>query len=140
VRERVEGKTAYAIARDLNKDAVPTAQGARACGRVGGVHGWSLPLGRSSVLQCDSRMVVIHKVGMPARGATAWVMPRPVQAVATPVAARAANAAGATSLENALTASRRDDLKHGTNAAYVAGCVCRECRANQRMRMARHRT
>ena len=30
VRERREGKTAYAIARDLNKDAVPTAQGARA--------------------------------------------------------------------------------------------------------------
>ena len=30
VRERTEGKTAYAIARDLNKDAVPTAQGAPA--------------------------------------------------------------------------------------------------------------
>ena len=30
VRERTEGKTAYAIARDLNKDTVPTAQGARA--------------------------------------------------------------------------------------------------------------
>jgi Recombinase len=30
VRERAEGKTAYAIARDLNMDAVPTAQGARA--------------------------------------------------------------------------------------------------------------
>jgi hypothetical protein len=29
VRERTEGKTAYAIARDLNTDAVPTAQGAR---------------------------------------------------------------------------------------------------------------
>ena len=29
VRERTEGKTAYAIARDLTKDAVPTAQGAR---------------------------------------------------------------------------------------------------------------
>jgi hypothetical protein len=28
-----------------------------------------------------------------------------------------------------LTASRRSDLKHGTNAAYVAGCVCKECRA-----------
>jgi Recombinase len=26
----MEGKTAYAIARDLNRDAVPTAQGARA--------------------------------------------------------------------------------------------------------------
>jgi DNA invertase Pin-like site-specific DNA recombinase len=30
VRERTDGKTAYAIARDLNKDAVPTAQCARA--------------------------------------------------------------------------------------------------------------
>ena len=30
LRERTEGKTAYAIARDLNKDAVPTAHGARA--------------------------------------------------------------------------------------------------------------
>jgi hypothetical protein len=30
LRERTEGKTAYAIARDLNKDTVPTAQGARA--------------------------------------------------------------------------------------------------------------
>ena len=29
VRERVEGKTAYAIARDLDRDVVPTAQGAR---------------------------------------------------------------------------------------------------------------
>jgi hypothetical protein len=29
VRERTEGKTAYAIARDLNSDAAPTAQGAR---------------------------------------------------------------------------------------------------------------
>jgi Recombinase len=29
-RERTEGKTAYAIARDLNKDAVPTEQGAHA--------------------------------------------------------------------------------------------------------------
>jgi hypothetical protein len=29
LRERTDGKTAYAIARDLNKDAVPTAQGAR---------------------------------------------------------------------------------------------------------------
>jgi hypothetical protein len=31
-------------------------------------------------------------------------------------------------LEAALTASRRSDLQHGANAAYVAGCVCRECR------------
>ena len=29
VRERTEGKTAYGIARDLNKDAVPTARNAR---------------------------------------------------------------------------------------------------------------
>ena len=31
VRERMEGKTAYAITRDLNKDAVPTAPG---CARL----------------------------------------------------------------------------------------------------------
>jgi DNA invertase Pin-like site-specific DNA recombinase len=30
VRERTDRKTAYAIARDPNKDAVPTARGARA--------------------------------------------------------------------------------------------------------------
>jgi hypothetical protein len=29
LRERMEGRTAYAIARDLNEDPVPTAQGAR---------------------------------------------------------------------------------------------------------------
>jgi hypothetical protein len=45
----------------------------------------------------------------------------------------------ATELEAALTAMRRDDLKHGTNAAYVAGCVCRECREHQRKRMAGNR-
>src|SRR4029453_18658946 len=39
-------------------------------------------------------------------------------------------------LEAALTATRRDDLKHGTNAAYVRGCVCSECREHQRLRMA----
>jgi hypothetical protein len=42
-------------------------------------------------------------------------------------------------LEAALTATRRDDLPHGTNAAYVAGYVCRECRTHQRIRMARNR-
>jgi hypothetical protein len=42
-----------------------------------------------------------------------------------------------TTLEAALTASRRSDLKHGTNAAYVAGCVCKECRAYQSIRMGR---
>jgi hypothetical protein len=42
-----------------------------------------------------------------------------------------------TALETALMASRRDVLKHGSNAAYVAGCVCRECREHQRIRMAR---
>jgi hypothetical protein len=40
-------------------------------------------------------------------------------------------------LDAALTATRRDDLKHGTNAAYVRGCVCRECREYQRIRVAR---
>jgi hypothetical protein len=44
-----------------------------------------------------------------------------------------------TALEAALTASRRDDLKHGTNGAYVKGYVCKECREHQRRRMARPR-
>jgi hypothetical protein len=35
-------------------------------------------------------------------------------------------------LEAALTASRRSDLKHGTNAAYAHGCVCKDCREHQR--------
>ena len=35
-------------------------------------------------------------------------------------------------LDTALTATRRDDLQHGTNAAYVHGCVCSECREHQR--------
>jgi hypothetical protein len=42
-------------------------------------------------------------------------------------------------LEAALTATRRDDLEHGTNASYVQGCVCSECREHQRQRMARSR-
>jgi hypothetical protein len=42
-------------------------------------------------------------------------------------------------LETALTATRRDNLQHGTNAAYVTGCACRECRAHQRIRLARNR-
>jgi hypothetical protein len=42
-------------------------------------------------------------------------------------------------LDAALTASRRDDLEHGTNAAYVQGCVCSECREHQRVRMAKNR-
>jgi hypothetical protein len=42
-------------------------------------------------------------------------------------------------LDTALTATRRDDLEHGTNAAYVHGCVCSECREYQRVRMARMR-
>ncbi len=41
-------------------------------------------------------------------------------------------------LEAALTASRRDDLQHGTNAAYVHGCVCSACREHQRFRMAKN--
>jgi hypothetical protein len=42
-------------------------------------------------------------------------------------------------LDTALTATRRDDLKHGSTPAYVHGCVCSECRAHQRVRMARNR-
>jgi hypothetical protein len=42
-------------------------------------------------------------------------------------------------LEATLTATRLDDLQHGTNAAYAHGCVCSECRAHQRIRMARNR-
>jgi hypothetical protein len=40
-------------------------------------------------------------------------------------------------LDTALTAARRNDLKHGTNAAYKHGCVCRECREHQSIRMGR---
>jgi hypothetical protein len=40
-------------------------------------------------------------------------------------------------LEAALTATRREDLKYGTNAAYVQGCVCMQCREHQRLRMAK---
>jgi hypothetical protein len=42
----------------------------------------------------------------------------------------------AAALEAALMATRRDDLQHGTDAAYVRGCVCSECREHQRVRMA----
>jgi hypothetical protein len=42
-------------------------------------------------------------------------------------------------LDAALAATRRDDLEHGTHAAYVAGCVCMECREHQRIRMANRR-
>jgi hypothetical protein len=45
-----------------------------------------------------------------------------------------------TQLEAALTTTRRDDLAHGSNAAYVAGCVCSECREHQRVRMAKSRS
>jgi hypothetical protein len=42
-------------------------------------------------------------------------------------------------LEADLTATRRDNLQHGTNAAYVRGCVCSDCREHQRIRTARSR-
>jgi hypothetical protein len=42
-------------------------------------------------------------------------------------------------LEAALTATRRDNLQHGTTPAYLRGCVCSECREYQRVRMARNR-
>ncbi len=44
-----------------------------------------------------------------------------------------------TVLEAALTAARRDDLEHGTNAAYANGCVCSDCREHQQRRMGRNR-
>jgi hypothetical protein len=40
-------------------------------------------------------------------------------------------------LDGALMATRSDDVEHGTNAAYKQGCVCKECREHQRMRMGR---
>jgi hypothetical protein len=42
-------------------------------------------------------------------------------------------------LEATLTATRRDDLLHGTNAAYAHGCVCSDCREYQRRRMTKSR-
>ena len=43
-------------------------------------------------------------------------------------------------LEDALTGARRDDLNHGTNAAYANGCACRDCRNHQQRRMGRNRS
>jgi hypothetical protein len=42
-------------------------------------------------------------------------------------------------LDAVLTATRRGDLRHGTTAVYVRGCVCKECREHQRVRMLRGR-
>jgi hypothetical protein len=39
----------------------------------------------------------------------------------------------------ALTATRRDDLQHGSTPAYVRGCRCSDCREHQRIRMAKNR-
>jgi hypothetical protein len=36
-----------------------------------------------------------------------------------------------------LLATRREELEHGTNAAYVQGCVRPDCRAHQLRRMAK---
>ena len=38
----------------------------------------------------------------------------------------------------ALETAAGEDLQQGTNAAYVRGCVCGECREWQRQRMARN--
>jgi hypothetical protein len=40
-------------------------------------------------------------------------------------------------LDVALTASHRGDLEHGTNAAYLHGCVYSDCRMHQQVRMGR---
>jgi hypothetical protein len=40
-------------------------------------------------------------------------------------------------LDAALTVGRREDLEHGTNAAYLHGCVCSDCRAHQQVRQGR---
>jgi hypothetical protein len=45
----------------------------------------------------------------------------------------------AAALEAGLTATRRTDLKHGSNSAYKHGCVCKDCREHQRQRMAKNR-
>ena len=50
------------------------------------------------------------------------------------------NQGWSTALEAALTAARRDDLEHGTNAAYTNRCVCRDCREHQQRRMGRRLT
>jgi hypothetical protein len=47
--------------------------------------------------------------------------------------------AWSTALDAALTAARRDNLEHGTNAAYVNGCLCGDCREHQQRRMGRNR-
>jgi hypothetical protein len=49
------------------------------------------------------------------------------------------NEAWSVALEAALMATRRSDLRHGTNVAYVAGCVCKDCRDHQRQRTAKNR-
>ncbi|HEY9470612.1 MAG TPA: hypothetical protein VIQ76_13460 [Propionibacteriaceae bacterium] len=42
-------------------------------------------------------------------------------------------------LDGALMAARRNDLEHGSSAEYIAGCVCKECREHQRLRMGKNR-
>ncbi|HLM22295.1 MAG TPA: hypothetical protein VK390_12330 [Propionibacteriaceae bacterium] len=42
-------------------------------------------------------------------------------------------------LDAALTAAQSEDLKHGANAAYLHGCVCKDCRTYQLVRMGRNR-
>jgi hypothetical protein len=44
-----------------------------------------------------------------------------------------------TTLETALMATVGEDLRLGTNAAYVYGCACRECGEHQRICMAGNR-
>jgi hypothetical protein len=46
----------------------------------------------------------------------------------------------AADLDAVLLATRREELKHGTHAAYVRGCVCPDCRAHQVRRTAKARS
>ena len=62
VRERTEGTTAYAIARGLNKDAVPIAQGSRAWSQASAGRAVSVLI-RSVVVGHRWRRGALERVG-----------------------------------------------------------------------------